>query len=147
MLDTSSISRLLCGLVLWWLSDTSTRFAKTSYRQSPQEIPLKWSSMTAGKCAFGNNKCDLCTTWYRHILVDMFEIYSIVPNMTNGRVQQDQLHCSMFALHQFLNFYLWRLLKTLVHSSPIRNENTLHQCSSAASNTICNRLGRFEKVR
>jgi len=46
-----------------------------------------------------------------------------------------------------LDFYVWRLLKTLVHSSPIQNENTLHQSISAAYNTICNRLGRFEKVR
>ena len=59
-------------------------------------------------------KCDLCTTRHRHILADLCEIYSIIPNMTNGRVQQDQLHCSIFALHQSFRFYLRRLLKIFV---------------------------------
>ena len=46
-----------------------------------------------------------------------------------------------------LYFYLWRLLKTLVPSSPIQNENTLHQRISATSNTICNLLRTCKKLR
>ena len=55
-------------------------------------------------------KCDLCTTRHRHILADLYEIYSIIPNMTKER-EQDQLHCSMFALHHSFRFLSLETLK------------------------------------
>jgi len=58
-------------------------------------------------------KCDLCTTRHRHILADLCEIYSILPNMTNGRVGHDQLHCSMLALHQSFRILSLETLKNL----------------------------------
>jgi hypothetical protein len=51
MLDTSNSSGLVYELVLW-VTGRLTCFAKMFYRQCLQRYPLKWSSTTAGKCAF-----------------------------------------------------------------------------------------------
>jgi hypothetical protein len=69
----------------------------------------------------------------------------IIPNTKNGRLQQDQLRTACSLYINTLYFYLWRLLKILVYSSPIQNADKLHQRISDASKTICNRLETFEK--
>jgi hypothetical protein len=41
-------------------------------------------------------------------------------------------------------FYPWRHLKTSMFSTPLENEETLHQCISYVLQTIGNRVGTFE---
>jgi hypothetical protein len=45
-----------------------------------------------------------------------------------------------------LYFYLWGQLKTLLHSAPIKNEDTFHQRVFYACQTICNRPENFESM-
>lgn len=50
----------------------------------------------------------------------------------------------MFARPRYFRFLSVETLKTIVYSSPIETEDTLHKRISDASTTIRDRLGTFE---
>lgn len=58
MPDTSSISRVMCGLTSWVTVWQVHVFCHNVIQACILEFPLKWSFMTAGKCAFGSKSVD-----------------------------------------------------------------------------------------
>jgi hypothetical protein len=89
------------------------------------------------------HKCGTCMMALRHIIVELCEMFSATPIMTDGPTAWPP------RLPDFnpLDFYMWEHLKTVVYAAFFHNEEVLHHRVLDTCQTILNYPGIFEWMR